>query len=102
MSIVYIIKVSYNRSLLKPHNGMVLFPLARNDMQSLVIFLVYWYTLIYKSGNTKGGSIIVQLTYCLTGLDWSVLQIKTKIVSCHTAVVSIARGPSLKGKVRYS
>jgi hypothetical protein len=25
------------------------------------------------------------LTSCLTGLDKSVLQIKTKIVSCHTA-----------------
>ncbi len=35
-------------------------------------------------GNTKGGSIIVPLTSCLTGLDYSVLQIKTKIVSCHT------------------
>jgi hypothetical protein len=30
-----------------------------------------------KAGNTKGGSITVQLTSCLTGLDWSVLQIKT-------------------------
>jgi hypothetical protein len=37
------------------------------------------------SGNTKGGSITVLLTSCLTGLDKSVLQIKTKIVSCHTA-----------------
>jgi hypothetical protein len=25
------------------------------------------------------------LTSCLTGLNWSVLQIETKIVSCHTA-----------------
>ncbi len=38
-----------------------------------------------QAGNTKGGSITVLLTSCLTGLDWSVLQIKTKIVSCHTA-----------------
>jgi hypothetical protein len=37
------------------------------------------------SGNTKGGSITVQLTSCLTCLDSSVLQMKTKIVSCHTA-----------------
>ena len=39
------------------------------------------------SWNTKGESITVLLTYCLSGLDWSVLQIKTKIVSCqmHTA-----------------
>jgi hypothetical protein len=36
-------------------------------------------------GNTKGGSITVPLTSCLTGLDESVLQIKTKIVSFHTA-----------------
>ncbi len=37
------------------------------------------------AGNTKGGSITVLLTSCLTGLDLSVLQIKTKIVGCHTA-----------------
>jgi hypothetical protein len=36
-------------------------------------------------GNTKGGTITVPLTSYLTGLDYSVLQIKTKIVSCHTA-----------------
>jgi hypothetical protein len=36
------------------------------------------------TGNTKGGSIIILLTSCLTGLDKSVLQIKTKTVSCHT------------------
>jgi hypothetical protein len=39
----------------------------------------------HPAGNTKGGSITVPLTSCLTGLDWSVLQIKTKTVSCHTA-----------------
>jgi hypothetical protein len=37
------------------------------------------------TGNTKGESITVPLTSCLTGLDQSVLQTKTKIVSCHTA-----------------
>jgi hypothetical protein len=37
------------------------------------------------SGNTKGGSITVSLTSCWTGLDKSVLQIKTKIATCHTA-----------------
>jgi hypothetical protein len=36
-------------------------------------------------GNTKWGSITVPLTSCLTGLDLSVMQIKTNIVSCHTA-----------------
>ncbi len=35
--------------------------------------------------NTKGGSITVPLTSCLTGLDKSVLHIKTKFDSCHTA-----------------
>ncbi len=38
-----------------------------------------------NAGNTKGGSITVLLTSSLTGLDMSVLWIKTKIVSCHTA-----------------
>ncbi len=37
-----------------------------------------------KAGNTKGGSITVPFTSCLTGLNDSVLQIK-KTVSCHTA-----------------
>jgi hypothetical protein len=41
--------------------------------------------LTIRSGNTKGGSINVPLTSCLTGLDKPVLQIKTKIVSSHTA-----------------
>jgi hypothetical protein len=40
--------------------------------------------LLDWAGNTKGGSITVPLTSCLTGLDLSVLQMKTKIVSCHT------------------
>ncbi len=38
-----------------------------------------------SAGNTQGGSITVPLTSCLTGLDQPVLQVKTKIVSCHTA-----------------
>ncbi len=37
------------------------------------------------AGNAKGGSITITLTSCLTGLYKSVLKIKTKIVSCHTA-----------------
>ncbi len=37
------------------------------------------------TGNTKGGSTTVPLTSCMTGLDYSVLQIRTKIVSSHTA-----------------
>ncbi len=39
---------------------------------------------IVRSGNTKGGSITVPLTSCLTGLDQSVQQTKTIIASCHT------------------
>jgi hypothetical protein len=31
-----------------------------------------------QGGNTKGGSIIVPFTSCLTGLDKPVLQIKNK------------------------
>jgi len=38
-----------------------------------------------QSGNTTWGSIIIPLTSCLTSLNESVLQINTKIVSCHTA-----------------
>ncbi len=40
---------------------------------------------IVKARNTKGGTITVLLTSCLTGLDKSVLQIKTKIAISHTA-----------------
>jgi hypothetical protein len=40
---------------------------------------------IKRAGNANWGSITVLLTSCLTGLDYSVLQIKTKNVSCHTA-----------------
>jgi hypothetical protein len=38
-----------------------------------------------QSGNTKGGSITLLLTSCLTGLDYFVFQIKTKIVCCYSA-----------------
>jgi hypothetical protein len=41
--------------------------------------------VLVTTGNTKGGSITVLLTSCLTGLDEPVFQIKTKIISCHTA-----------------
>jgi hypothetical protein len=39
----------------------------------------YWWPSIPRAGNTKGRNI------CFPGLDESVLQIKTKIVSSHTA-----------------
>jgi hypothetical protein len=38
-----------------------------------------------NQGILKAGRITVPLTSCLTGLKYSVLQIKTKIVSCHMA-----------------
>ncbi len=38
---------------------------------------------MHQAENTEGGSINVLQTSCLTGLDQSTLQIKTKIVSCH-------------------
>ncbi len=44
-----------------------------------------FFLLRVTSGNTKGGSIIVPLTSCLTGLDQSALAIKRIIVSRHTA-----------------
>ncbi len=41
--------------------------------------------------DTKRGSTTAPLTTCLTGLDQPVLQIKTKIVSCHTAVKQVVK-----------
>jgi hypothetical protein len=38
-----------------------------------------------SSEKTKVESITIPLTSCWTGLNWSIFQIKTKIVSCHTA-----------------
>jgi hypothetical protein len=38
-----------------------------------------------NQGILKGGSITVPMSSCLTGLDWSVWQIKTKIVISQTA-----------------
>ncbi len=57
------------------------------DMLSLVMLgvVVSKKAVRTKPGNTKGESITVQLTSCLTGLDKSILQIKTKIVSSQTA-----------------
>jgi hypothetical protein len=45
---------------------------------------VFFVKALVKPGNTKGASMTVPLTSCLTGLDKSVLKIKTKIVSCNT------------------
>ncbi len=56
----------------------------KKSFSSLDVAVPVLHTVWVLSGNTKGGSITVPLTSCLTGLDQSVLQIKTKIVSCHT------------------
>ncbi len=60
-----------------------------NFVYAWVIFLKthigYYVLLSTKPGNSKGGSINVPLTSCLAGMEQSVLQIKIKIVSCHTA-----------------
>ncbi len=57
----------------------------RNHCRYDVTFLLLCNNIMLSAGNTKGGIITVPLTSCLTGLDWSVLYIKTKVVSCHTA-----------------
>jgi hypothetical protein len=58
-------------------------------------------SLYANPGNTKGGSITVPLTSCLTGLHMSVLQIKTKIVSCPTAdSKTVKQGPMLLNFLR--
>ncbi len=50
-------------------------------MTNIVNTLAYYGTATI----TKGEIITVPLTSCLTSFDWSVLQIKTEIVSSHTA-----------------
>ncbi len=49
-------------------------------------------------GNTKGGSITVPLTSCLTCLDKSVLQIRIKMISSHTADSKLVK-PEVNGTV---
>ncbi len=41
-------------------------------------------TFIHLCREYQRGNITVPLTSCLTGLNWSVLKIKTKILNCHT------------------
>jgi len=68
--------------------SLVSHPIIIFKSQSLYFFLLvcsHFTSHLFKAENTKGGSINVPLTSCLTGLDLSVWQIKTKIVSCHTA-----------------
>jgi hypothetical protein len=44
----------------------------RGLMHGLIRDCLHWGSLLVKPGNTKGGSIIVQLTSCLTGLEIAV------------------------------
>jgi len=62
--------------LIRIHNPMITKPF---------FFVSEGPTKSARAGNTKVGSSTVLLTSCLTGLDQSVLQIKAKIVKCHTA-----------------
>ena len=74
-------------SLIKPYVQVTGAP-SRNKLQCLLRtrFTPQPNIISAGAGYIKGGiSITVPLTFCLTGLDQSVLQIETKIVSCHTA-----------------
>jgi hypothetical protein len=62
--------------------NMTNFHVEQSGFWSLRERSIFWCP---TTGNTKGGSISVQLTSCLTGLDYPVLQLKAKIVSCYTA-----------------
>ncbi len=55
-----------------------------NHSYAFGIYEKIFYKKLEITRNTKRGSITVPLTSCLTGLDESVLQIKTKILSSHT------------------
>jgi hypothetical protein len=70
--------MSYSRQLQSQRTFIV-------EASFMTIVIYDHHIFIVQAGNTKGRSIIVSLKPCLTGLDLSVLQIKTKIVSCHTA-----------------
>jgi len=56
----------------------------RHELELLVAVSSNFLSSSLTPGNTKGGSITVLLTSCLIGLDFSVLQIKTKLVSGNT------------------
>ncbi len=84
-------KKTYSLQIYRGKTGLVILsifslPTCWNPTlcQNEIVFHQFDGQLI-KPGNTKGGSITVPLTSCLTGLDEPVLQIKTKIVSCGTA-----------------
>jgi len=68
-----------------PYNKHLMISQFKHLWHQDVILWIDLYKITDVSRNTKGGSITLPLTSCLIGLDLSVLQIKTKIVSSHTA-----------------
>jgi hypothetical protein len=77
---------------IRPYHSLSFCPVSVNpdtgntkwgSITVLVIGLDNVNALSVFPGNTEGGSITVPLTSCLTGLDKSILQIKTNIVNCH-------------------
>jgi hypothetical protein len=63
----------------------IIFSNEFNLFWTTTLFLHQQLALRLGPGNSKGGSITVPLTSCLSGLEWSVLQIKTKLVSSNAA-----------------
>jgi hypothetical protein len=57
--------------------------LAQTSLDLLLFDLKQILTLFTK-GNTKGGSIAVPLTFCLTGLKSAVLQLTIFVFICKT------------------
>jgi hypothetical protein len=68
----------------RKQNSTVVYDIAQHSMFYLP--LVGFLRVNEKIRDTEGGSITVPLTSCLTGLDLSVLQMKTKKFRSHTAV----------------
>ncbi len=54
--------IPFTSDVFNPVHPKVVMELFRGDLENLKVFK-------FKSGNTKGGSITVLLTSCLTGLD---------------------------------
>ncbi len=55
-----------------------------DNVTSIRILVSIYIIMRYQSGNTKGGSITVPLTSCLTGLESAVRQLTIFIFICKT------------------
>ncbi len=64
--------------MLNPYCPHVFYCFQKARWVGYLALSVYCLSLFLCTGNTKGGSITVPLTFCFTGQDQSVLQIKTK------------------------